>query len=187
MNLGLICSDDVNANSLLTQSNAGLSYADNQGIEVPPEHYYNAAVWSAWRTSLLSRVYEQTRASGEHAAAAIVKRCYSRFCRVSDAMPVGPPDESNYGRVIDGKPCVAYWQCEKHDQAAAISIGIMLLCVRASTARHRRRAALPVMRAAHAMGNVNPKYGSEPSVQFYTPHLRPVRALPHQGHQRRRA
>ena len=45
------------------------------------------------------------------------------FCRVSDALLVGSPDESNNGRVIGGEPCVAYGQCEKRDQAAAISIG----------------------------------------------------------------
>jgi hypothetical protein len=32
-------------------------------------------------------------------------------------------------RVIDGKPCIAYGQCEKRDQAAAIPLDIMLLCV----------------------------------------------------------
>jgi hypothetical protein len=38
-------------------------------------------------------------------------------------MLVDHPNESSSGRVIGGKPCVAYGQCEKRDQAAAISIG----------------------------------------------------------------
>jgi hypothetical protein len=37
--------------------------------------------------------------------------------------PNAAPDESNTGRMIDGESCGPYGQCEKRDQAAAISIG----------------------------------------------------------------
>ena len=90
-----------------------------------------------------------------------------RFCRVTIAMLVAPPHESNTGRVIGGKPGVAhekiilkstvrsydgafssvpcapsgpwvtYGQCEKSDQAAAISIGHHA-AVRAMVRRLRR-------------------------------------------------
>jgi hypothetical protein len=39
---------------------------------------------------------------------------------------------------------------------------------------------------AESTGHINPKYGSSPGRTFYT-HLRPVRAVPHQGRERRRA
>jgi hypothetical protein len=46
----------------------------------------------------------------------------SGFCRVSDAALIGSPDKSHNGLVIGGEPGVAYGQCEKRDQAAAISV-----------------------------------------------------------------
>src|SRR5450759_2373440 len=45
------------------------------------------------------------------------------FCRVSDAMRVGLPDESNNGRVIGGERNDDHERRKKRDQAAAISTG----------------------------------------------------------------
>jgi hypothetical protein len=79
------------------------------------------------------------------------------FCRVSDAMLIGPPNESNSGPVIGGKPCVAYGQCEKRDQAAAISIGHHAavrtvgrrLPVESAQSRRDDARARPVRRSFH--------------------------------------
>ena len=40
---------------------------------------------------------------------------------------------------------------------------------------------------AESTGHINPKYGSSPGRTFLHPYLRPVRAVPHQGRERRRA
>src|ERR1035438_6985188 len=45
------------------------------------------------------------------------------FCRVSDAVRVGLPDESNNGRVIGGERNDNHERRKKRDQAAAISTG----------------------------------------------------------------
>src|ERR1035438_2660773 len=77
---------------------------------------------------------------------ALVMRCL--FC---------PPGESSSGQVIGGKPCVAYGQCEKRDQAAAISIGhhaamrqvVHRLPVESAQSRRDDARARPVRRSFH--------------------------------------
>jgi hypothetical protein len=72
-------------------------------------------------------------------------------------MLVCPPGESSSGRVIGGKPCVAYGQCEKRDQAAAISIGhhaavramVHRLPVESAQSRRDDARARPVRRSFH--------------------------------------
>src|ERR1035441_9899957 len=70
---------------------------------------------------------------------------------------VDQPDESNNGRVIDGEPCIAYDQCEKRDQAAAISFGhhasvravVRRLPVESAQSRRDDARARPVRRSFH--------------------------------------
>jgi hypothetical protein len=70
----------------------------------------------------LERRSAQADSKELHATGEIVLRYQQGIIglyRVSDAMLIDGPDESNNGRVIGG--CL--WECEERDEAAAITLG----------------------------------------------------------------
>ena len=79
------------------------------------------------------------------------------FCRVSNAMLVGPLDESNNGRVIGGERNDDHERRKKRDQAAAISTGhhaavrqvVHRLPVESAQSRRDDARARPVRRSFH--------------------------------------